>query len=759
MSNFTSAEKVLQCIRAGDNVESVRGRNRGKVLDAANCVPPLDEDTAEKLGIKINVNWGELLEILCKARGQLLSAFLGNQFFFTVKLPLAPAEHQSEWEQFITNCINRPLRESMEYFELHRSRWSSVVTHGVGPMMWKDKEGWLPRFRSMADLRIPTDTTLDFSNLAWFATREPYTPLELVEEVFNDKPNNKWDKKAVAKILKTYKELNFTDATNNYDIETEPEKYLELFHQNGGFYGSDAVPTIPLWHFYFKDEGGWFMRIVPDNDAMKESSKEGFLWQSDDREGASWKEIIHCQYGDLSVDPPFKYHGVRGLGFVLLEPTFYMNLTRCRLLQHVHDNFNIWLKSMDNAEKARVSVQEFGNLGVVSQGLSIVPQNERHQIAAQLVEMVFGQLTQLQANASSSYTQQPDTGTNKEQTAFETRVKMEQVNAMMGAILMTAFKYESYAYREICRRFCRKDSTDEDVKKFQRLCEKAGIPRQWLDIDFWDVDPVTPLGMGNPTIAQAAAQQLMQLRPMMNPQAQEEVLHENVLIITKDPRKAARWVPVSGKPNESDAKREMVGYFAALMRGAKIPLSQANLVDQCEALLPLYAGEIALITKRNNMAAQDEATGLATVSDYLGRAIKQLSQDQTLKEKVKEYEDIKMTQDNLARGLIQRGQEAQKKQAQQNGNAAGAEMAAKVQGEKAMLQTRLQGKQAETAQTLKHRELEFNQQMRHKDIEGVHEQHRKDLETASGIRHDTFKALAAAHHQRLKSIPTDDEES
>ena len=129
----------MQTIRAGDELERRRQENRVKITDSANCVPPMTAEEADKNGVKINVNWGGLMLLLAHARRQYLTAFLSNQYFFKVSLPFAPAPVQSEWEAFITQEINRPLRKARGYFELHRSRWSSVVTHGVAPMMWPDK--------------------------------------------------------------------------------------------------------------------------------------------------------------------------------------------------------------------------------------------------------------------------------------------------------------------------------------------------------------------------------------------------------------------------------------------------------------------------------------------------------------------------------------------------------------------------------------------------------------------------------------------
>lgn len=669
MSNFSTAGKVLATIRAGDAVNFIQSQNRVKILDAANCVPPLEPDEALKLGIKVNVNFGGLLVTLTKARSQLLSAFLNNQNFFQVKLPAAPIEHQADWEAFITNEINRPLRDSLSYFELHRSRWSSVVTHGVGPMMWMHDDKWLPSFVAMADLRIATDTTLDFKNLSWFARRVSYTPFELLGEATSTNANNHWDAKAVTIILKSYKECNTTDALNNYNWNDDVEKIAELWKQNGGFWGGDAMPSIPLWHFYFLDTdergvNGWYMRVVPEAQVQGTTDQE-FLWESETPVGRAWQELVHCQYGDLSTDAPFKYHSVRGLGYALLEPWFYENITFCRGLQHAHDNFNIWLRTSDPVEKARAQVQEFGNFSMVRSGLTIIPQNERHQIDPELFEAMLSKLKQLQGEASSSYTQASDNGTAKEQTAFETRVKNEQVNAMMSGILLQAFKYESYADKEIARRFCLKNSTDPDIIKFQARCKAKNIPPEWLDIEQWEVEPVTPLGMGNPTIAMSMVEQLMAQRGAYSPQAQQEILHEFTLVTTKDPRKAQRWVPMTGKTTESDASREAVGLFGTLMTGVPVPLAQSNLIDQINALMPLFAGKIVQITQRDNMATVDEAAGLQNVSSYLSQCIQQLSQDEQAKSKVKQYSDSLGKLNNEMKAVIQRGAEEQQAKADQ----------------------------------------------------------------------------------------------
>lgn len=735
--NFSKPQKVLATIMAGDPVEFIRQENRVKVTDSANCKPPLTKEEAKKLGLKVNFNAGGLLILLSHARRQYLTAFLGNQHFFKVAMPYAPRESRSEWEAFVTEEINKPMRNSLKYFEHHRSRWASVVTHGVGPMIWYGEDGWCPDFKAMSDLRVATDTTLDFENLGWFGVREIYTPFQLVDEVFNSRPNNHWSKKDVKEILKNYKEINFVEASQNYDWDNSPEKLAELVKQDGGYFSGDAMPGIPLWHFYFQDEGGWYMRVVPESGTVRGGEPEGFLWESKTPIAARRDQIMQCQFGDLTTDAPFKYHSVRSLGYILLEPEFYDNLTRCRLLQHIHDNFNIWLRSTDPADRARAAVQEFANLGVLRPGLSVVPQKERHQIEADLVEMGLAQTNQLKQNASSTYTQQVDTGTKKEQTAFETSVKMQQVNAMLGGLLLTAGKYAKFEYKEECRRFCLSKSEDRDILKFQKHCKEFGIPRRYLNVDFWEIEPVMPIGFGNPTVAQAAAQQLMQNRMAYEPSAQQAILHEFTQVVTGDAHKAAEWAPV-GKVKDVTAGAEYIaGLFGTLMQGVPPPKPPERIspIEQIDALIPLFAAKIAIIENRDNVGKPDEIMGLQNVYQYLTGLVQRLAADKEQQQRVKQYMDAIGQLENQVKGLSQRGAEAMKKQQQANGSQV---------DPKAMVAAGHAQRMANIKETAAQRKADREE--RQASDRHVREQRRLDAATHSDLQRGELKAQV--EHQR-----------
>lgn len=727
--NFSTPQRVLQTIRAGDGAEWDRGKNRVNINNAANCVPPLDADLAKKMGIKINVNWGELMILLAHARRQYRTAWWANPHFFKVSLPYAPSQYQADWGYLITDEINKVMRKSRKHFEVLESLFSAIVCHGIGPRLWYNRFDWCPDFIAIEDLRIPTDTDLDLENTSWFGVRHIYTPGELTDRAF--KPGSKWDQKTVMQILRNKKELNWDYAGEHYDWESQPEKFAELVKQDGAWYASDSMPGFPMWHFYFEDKSdpkktGWFMRIVPAEGTLGASNTE-FLWKSTRPVSKTLPELLHLQFGDLSNKAPFKYHSVRSLGFALLEPTFYTNLTRCRLLQHIHDNFNVWLRSNDPVDKARAQMQEFGNYGIVKPGISIVPQSERHQIQADLVEMGMAQLKQLQNEASASYTQSADTGTRREQTAFETSVKMEQVNALLSGLLIKSFVYETFYYQEVCRRFCIRRSENPDVQRVQARLSKV-IPPAFLNVEQWDVEPVTPLGMGNPTLARAAARELMEVLPMLDPTAQQEAKHLIVLTITGDPRKAARWVPLGKDRGVTEGQRDAQFAFATLMQGVPIqPREGFAVIDQIEAMLPLLAGKITILTQRDNTASREEFAGLQAVAGYLGQLVEQISQDPREKARAKQYSDALAKLTNEIKALAQRGAEAE--QQGKNGNGQDPAAMAKVQSTMMLAQVKAKTTADKAKMTQQHKNQAF-----------IREQRRKDAETFAQIQRDNESA-------------------
>lgn len=729
--NFTSPEKCLETIQAGDDVELLRSQNRTKVNDLLNCVPPCSEDVATKMNLKVNVNWGEAAVLAWHARRQYNNAFLKPSRFFKVSLPEAPNEKKGDWERFITKKINRPLKRSKQFINLVQSKHAGVVAHGIGAQIWEKRDGWCPKFLAVENLRVPTDTRTDMSNLSWFAVRVPYTHGELSDKVFGENKRKGWNKTAIAKILDESKDRNYENP--EYSWSSQPEKMAELIKQNGHFYSGDAVPVINLWHLYFEDqtEGGnneWRLRVLPDQEVKGLSDKKVFLFDDGNTSYAdNLSEILHIQFGDLSAKPPFLYHSVRSLGFLIMEPCFFTNLMRCRLVQHVFENFNILFRTSDPAGRARAQKIELFDRAFIPDGVGIVPQSERHQIDPNLLNSAMAQLRQLMQEASSSYTQEVDSGQRKEQTAYETAVKMNMVNAMLSGLLFHAFVQETFAYREIARRLCLTNTKDKDAKRFQQSCLEYGIPPEFMDVDDWDIEPEVPIGSGNPVVEQAQIKELMQARPLFNPVAQQEILHVFTATVTDDPKTAERLVPLDDGREISDAFTYAQLSFPVLMMGQPVsPRPELNVTEQIEVYIGMSAGVITRILKNGGNAEEHEIVGLRMVESQIKKLLGQLAQDPSARQKVKQYADQIMKLFNEVKGFEQRLQA--KKQAE-----GGAQMDPKIQAKIAEMMA-----VAETKNKIN--VMEAGRQQERDDLEFSLEQGRRDAEVAAEIERENLKA-------------------
>lgn len=721
---FTSAQKCLDTIQAGDDVENVRSDNRRKINDLFNGVPPVDSQDAEKMNLHVNVNWGEGAVLFHHARRQYYNAFLRPGRFFKVAIPDAPEREKLSWQLFITSKLNRILKNSRPFYELYRSKFAAIVAHGIGIMLWRNKDSWRPSFVAIENLRVPTDTLCDLSNLVWFAEFKEWTPGELARKVFGKPSKKGWNKKAIQKILHEY----HTYGPQQPDVtwENSPERMAELYKQNGSYYCGDAVPVIPVWNLYFLDDEDpdnvkWKLRVLPHEDCKGLGDKREFLFDDGDTAVADeLSEIIHFNFGDLSNKAPFMYHSVRSLGFMLIEPCYYTNLMRCRMLQHVFENFNTMFRTTDPSGRARAPKIELWDRSFIPEGVSIVKRDERHMIDAQLLQVAMAQLRQLMSEASSSYTQEIDSGTRKEQTAYETAIKASMVNAMMSGLLAHAFMQERWAYMEICRRFCRKGSRDPDVKKFQRACSDFGIPTQFLDADLWDVEPEQPLGSGNPVMEMTQSKELMAIRPLLNPTAQEEVIHEHVSAITGDPRRAERLVPLEAPRPVSEASRDATWSFATLMQGLPVRIrEELNVIDQIDTFIMLMAGKISQIEKQDNVGTPEDLIGLQTVAKQVGSLIQRLAQDLTQRDRVRRYSQEMGQLMNLLKAFGQR-------LAEKNGQMDPAKMQ-ELQLAQRKAEQSMQIKQAQTEQKLQLKEKAAQQQVARDDAMAAAEIQRENM--------------------------------
>jgi hypothetical protein len=340
---------------------------------------------------------------------------------------------------------------------------------------------------------------------------------------------------------------------------------------------------------------------------------------------------------------------------------------------------------------------------------------------------------------STSYTQSVDTGTAREQTAYETAVKVSMVNAMSQGLLQSAFTYETFTYVEQCRRLTLRDSQDEDAKEFQRTCKDYGIPVQFVDSRFWDINPVIPIGAGNPVEEQTLIKQLMEARPMFPPRSQQVILQMFADITTKNARLANELVPLDQEQEVNDSQSYAGFSFPVLMHGIPVAIKpNLNLIDQIETLLGMVAGVIGRVQQSGGNAEPKDIIGFATVAKHIQDMVNIVGQDQSQAERVRGYQEALKDLLNLVKGFQQRASEqAQSQEAtvSPESQAKLAEMAAKTN-----LDIQLKSQKAQQDQDLAAQRFALDEQ-------------RKDAQLEAEIVRDNLKASTAAAQAVQKPLP------
>ena len=740
--NFSTADKVGSVISTMKNAEIQRSPNRAILNDFFNGEAPWTEKECKEHGILINYNDKTGTDILHKARNQYESAFTKTGNFFMVSVPGAPTDKQKEYGNIITEHLNRTIRNNRAYYHTMDSVWGGVVLHGVGARIWWDAFDPLPEFVGIQDMLFPTDTDLSMENLRFFAVRRIIRPGQLIKKTFLAGKNRDagWNMPQVKKILDTFKELNTNN--HNYDWSNQPEQMTELVKQNLCFYDADSAPMIYFWDFYHREEenqdpnkNGWYRKIILDDDCRPvtgnnlDAGTTQFVYASDRPFAQKLDSIIHFQFGDGNNVPPFKYHSIRSMAWILYDLCWIMNRVNCQFTQHVMEQMMLLFRVQDPNDRDRLQQLILqGIVGVLPDGLNMVSADERYQVNVGLVEGLTASLKQKISENSSQYTQAPDTGTQKERTKYETQAVLAQASALMATMIGRAYRQEHFACIEIARRFGCKNSPDFDVKKFRQRCLEDGVPAKYIDSDRWDIEVEQVLGGGNRTIEIAEATELVSRLQLFDPNAQQEIKHDYVLAITNNSKKANRLAPLDATPKVTDAVHDAQQSFGTLMLGVQMdPKEGLNHPEQIDTLLRMMAQIIGRINQTGGTGTPQDVIGLQTVAQYIGKHIQIMAQDPENKPKVKEYTDALSGMMNMVRAFSQRQQEAAQKQGQQNSP----ETMAKIQGQIAEMQSKLKINEAKAQQSLRQKELKFNQQMRHQNVKA-----------ANDIKLDTGKAVA-----------------
>ena len=768
----SSVEEIVWQMRLADKT---RSEDRRVILRQFNGNPPFDDATAEENGVQININDLSGPNLLSMARRQWNNAFLKPSYFFIAKPDSGPGHKRSTWGNIFTRHANRLLKRNRRMVGQIRATGAQTLLHGVGPVTWKDRRGVVPSPIPMGSLMIPSETEIDdWDNLEYFAIFREWTPAMLWEMTHGSKADAVgWNMDLVRAQMDYLKNQMYKSPTS-LAYQFMPERIEELIKQDKGYFGTDAVPTCDVWDFYFReaeDGKGWYRRIIldwntgSDISAYKDSSnrpesrnKVGedttFLYTSGKRKYAnSVSEMLHCQFGDCSAYAPFKYHSIRSLGWMLWGVCDLQNRLHCKFNEGVFEQLMWFFQTAGNQDLVRLKKANFEHMGVIPQGIKFLTAAERFTPNHQLIGMAFDRNRQLMADSATTYTQSYEKSNEGQgRTATETMAIVNATNALASGILEMAYTYETFKYREMCRRLCIKNSPDPIAREFRLNCLKDGIPEDMLDVEKWSIECEQVLGGGNKTLQMATVGFLNTIRKNIPPAGQRIIDHISVEAATDQPDLAEEIAPVGEDQPISNSKHNAELATQRILAGFEYQEPKdAVMLDYIDVWLGDLATEIQKALKQGGVVSPDQLNGLLNLGGHIQKFLQELGEsaiDQDDKENLKEYEQAFSVLSNHVKGLAQRLQEAMKKSAQGNGDqgAAGPDPKDAAKVEAMLIQAKTKAAIAERSAAARTRQKE--EQFQKAEV-------RKDQELAANLQRDGITTRHELMADRLRVLQSD----
>lgn len=735
--------------------------NRAKINAQFDGAPPWTEEERRANKIFTNANWLEAPRIANNAKLQYNNGFLKPGTVFKAVFDRGPMQKRVEWSDKVTKNWNRLLKRDPMFRSYFETTGAQVVLHGIGPSYWSDTFSPIPRAIGIDDLLVPAGTLCDRSNLGFFAIYREWTYSELWAMTHGKQVDPGWDISAVEKILKALSESSL-QPVNSGNRWLMPEKMEQDWKENSGWFSSSSAPKVFCWNFYFQDDQEtdeddqltWHKRIVLDcyqtqgaSDLSPEDSGK-FLYDSSKKNGVvakSGEEILHLQFGNCSNVAPFRYYSVKGMGYLLYMVSMWQDRLRCRVNDAIFESLLTYFKNVSEDDRERLESINLAHMGIMPDGVSIVPPGERTQVNGDLVTLGLSQNRQLMQESSSSYLSPQQTGEmggTTPATATEELIKVNASAALTSAMLNGAYESCEPLGREMFRRFCIGDSKHPMVQQFRRMLIEDGVPLEVLnDPEAWDIQVNRVLGGGNSVMETMQADRLMAVRPLYDPPAQRMIL-KMYTTANSNADFAEMLVPDQQPVSTSTTVIADLAMGTLMDSLSFTPPPDINIMEYVPRLLQqlgTVAQQLQAIAElpSSQIALGEKIAGIQAAMQHVAPFIQAISQQGP-----QGQQQAKIFQEML-KEIAKVVQPFVKMLEEQAGNQA--------QGITPEQQQALMFKQVEAEQKMQIAAAKEDQKQQHKDMREFNEQERKQIKLAADIQAQAVKTQAEVQLQDIEA--------
>jgi len=647
------------------------------------------------------------------------------------------AGERSEWEQVMSEEVDRTLHEWSEFEPTHQRNCTEFVKHGVGIAFHTDDANWQFDVTGLSGFYIPRATRVGENNMEMAIAERTYQLHELyayISDPGNTDPG--WNVEEVQKALA----MATRDGNGTRTWRQDWEKLQRDFKDNDIGVGYGRQVTIEVIHAWVREFSGKVSHYI----SLQNGQNVKFLYEKKDRFATMADCFTIFTYG---IGNGY-YHSIRGLGFKVFSQIQVSNRLRGQAVDGAMFASSVMVQPESEKALQALELTYVGPFSVLAPGYKVI-NHAMPNVGAQVMP-VIQDLSLLVQNNIGSYrprgvSEQP------EKTAEQDR-REAQDEATLSASAMNLF-YQPWGrllWSVVKRLFAgtlrSRDKGGPEAIDLIKRCRERGVPLEAMKAII-SVKPTRAIGYGSAAIRGMAFDQMIPLAGALDEIGKNRLLRDKFASMLGGYHNVDAYIPRAQQHIRLPVDAQIATIENAVMQdGATIPVQdgQNDAVHASIHLPPI------LDASKNLLALQQNAGGLDTGQaqpillflhssiPHTAQHVQRLLEDPLHKAEAKQAQHLLQVADQQLMGATESFQKAQ--QAQQDAaQKAGQQQQApdpRVQKMLAESQTKIQIAQQEAQQRLAIRAAEAQQKLQIESVKAM--QH-------IGHRHlDQLQAMGAS---------------
>lgn len=452
--------------------------------------------------------------------------------------------------------------------------------HGLGPYVFDRVDNWRFRAVESGNLLAPQGSASCIDErIPYLVLRVAYRAHELAEDIQDEKSASAlgYDVECVKEAIK-YAARNMASA-EGYNWSVAPwemfQKMLKNQDLNMSYTKADLVYCAHMFVMEYTGKVSHFIMtenaIVPDEPYPNNEIPTGkYLFKHPNRYD-NYDEAIGAFFKDIGDGT---WHSVRGYASDAFKHLESENRLMCRALDGAFIESSLVLQAPTQKVNEKLQLMQIGPVTFLPPGVT--------NIQSKLAGFLDGPITMmrvLQNNRATNIGQQAvslsrEDGRGEVPTATQINQQVTQDSSLNQGQMILWYLTADRLYDQIFARLADPKTSDEEAKRFQRLCREDGVPPAALrDMEYVRANRAS--GYGSPQMRVMTDQQMMPLVPMLPEDGKQNYLEDAVAGI-KGADKVERYVPRRHIPQQDDT---IAALENAMIAGGRTPEISAGQND------------------------------------------------------------------------------------------------------------------------------------------------------------------------------------